>query len=93
MERASDTNVALVVDDESMNVFFMRNQLRMIGISYDSTMVATKAVKLVEDRIAKVAEGTAQMYKLLLIDYSMPDLDWIQLVRELRSMIKEKDLK
>ena len=56
-------------------------------------MVSTRAIDLVKDRLAKVLEGTAKMYKIILLDYSMPDLDGIQLVRELRSMIKEKGLK
>ena len=92
MERSSDTSTALVVDDENMNVFFMRNTLKGLGISCDSTMVPTKAVKLVEERLAKVALGTAKMYKLLLIDYSMPDLDGIELVKKLRAMIDASQL-
>ena len=75
MEQASDTAVALVVDDEAMNVFCMRGILKNLGISSDSTMVSKRAVTLVEDRIAKVKEGKAQMYKVFLIDYSMPDFD------------------
>ena len=87
LEQASDTAVALVVDDESMNVFCMRGMLKNLGITSDSTMVSTRAVKLVEDRIAKVKEGKAEMYKILLIDYSMPDFDGLELIQRLRSML------
>ena len=92
LEQASDTAVALVVDDESMNVFCMRGMLKNLGISSDSTMVSTRAVKLVEDRIAKVKEGKAEMYKILLIDYSMPEFDGLELVQRLRSMLQESQL-
>ena len=63
-----------------------------LGISCDSTMVSTNAVNIVEDRIAKVLRGTAEMFKILLIDYSMPDMDGLELVRKLRSLLEEHNL-
>ena len=92
MEKASDTSIALIVDDEGMNVFCMRDILKSLEISSDSTMVSTKAIQLVEDRIAKVAQGTAVMYKLLLLDYSMPDLDGIELVQKLRALVDASEV-
>ena len=87
MEHSCDTNVALVVDDESMNVFAMREQLKILSISSDTTMISSTALLLVMQRMERVVQGTAKMYKLLLIDYSMPKMDGIELVKEVRALI------
>ena len=89
LEICADSSVALIVDDESMNVFCARAQLLDIGISCDSTLISTKAVNLVEERIKLVAQGVAEMYKVMLIDYSMPDMDGLELVKKLRTMIED----
>ena len=52
-------------------------------------MISTKAVNLVEERIKLVAQGVAEMYKVMLIDYSMPDMDGLELVKKLRTMIED----
>ena len=87
MEHSSDTNIALVVDDENMNVFSMREQLKILSISSDTTMISTKALLFFQHRVEKAVRGTAEMYKLLLIDYSMPDMDGLELMKELRALI------
>ena len=65
----------LVVDDEAMNVEVLVSMLREMGIESDSCLGAIFALPIVMDRIKKVQEGTAQMYKLVLLDYSMPQMD------------------
>ena len=91
MEHSCDTNVALVVDDESMNVFAMREQLKILSISSDTTMISSTALLLVMQRMERVVQGTAKMYKLLLIDYSMPKMDGIELVKEVRALIDSNE--
>ena len=87
-----DDNDALVVDDEPINVIMMRAQAKYLGFKCDSTVKSAKVVQLVKDRIAKVKRGEAQMYKLFLIDYSMPELDGLQLIKMLREILKENEL-
>ena len=38
IEVRNDKNIALVVDDESMNVFMMRSQVESLGFGCDSTI-------------------------------------------------------
>lgn len=77
----------MVVDDEYMNVFCMSEQLKSFRISSDTTMVSTKAVDIVKERIAKTNQGITSMYKIMLIDYCMPDLDGLEFLKNVRSMI------
>ena len=58
-----------------MNVEVIVGMLREMGIESDSCPGAIFALPIVMDRIKKVQAGTAQMYKLILLDYSMPQMD------------------
>ena len=77
MDNESDV---LIVDDEYMNVFCLSGQLKGLGIKSDTTMISTEALSIFEDRIAKVVARKADMYKLCLLDYSMPEMDGLELV-------------
>lgn len=70
-------NVVLVVDDESFNIIVIRNQFKKLGLGCNSSLSTAKVLELLSERIEKVKKGEAEMYKLLLIDYSMPELDGI----------------
>ena len=50
----------------------------------DSTATSSKVPQLVKQRHDRAVKGEVKMYKLFLIDYSMPDLDGIELVKMLR---------
>ena len=86
IEVDSDQNKVLIVDDEDMNVFCLRAQLSDLQVSSDSTIKSTRALELVKSRICKVLKGEASMYKLCLIDYCMPELDGLALVKEARRL-------
>ena len=77
VEVIHDENLALVVDDEDINVIVVRNQVEQLGLGCDSTIHSTKVEEIVQNRIQKVKSGKAKMYRLLLFDYSMPEIDGI----------------
>ena len=58
-----------------MNVEVIVSMLREMGIESDSCLGAIFALPLVQERIKKAKAGTDHMYKLILLDYSMPQMD------------------
>ena len=85
-------NEVLVVDDESFNIIVIRNQFKKLGLGCNSSLSPAKVLELVSERIEKAKQGEAEMYKLLLIDYSMPEIDGIMLIKQLRELIVENGL-
>ena len=67
-EKQEPPNI-LVIDDEPMNV------LAQEGLTADVSQSGYEGIQYVQDRVIKVEKGEAQMYKVIFLDYSMPDLD------------------
>ena len=59
VEVRDDKNLALVVDDEDINVIVVRNQVEQLGLGCDSTIHCTKVEELIQNRIQKVQSGQA----------------------------------
>ena len=49
-------------------------------------------MKAVQDRVIAVLEGKASMYKVILLDYSMPDMDGPQVSIKVREITKSTGL-
>jgi len=71
----SEFPLVLIVDDEPMNILLMNSMLEDRGIITDYTTSGSAALSLVENRLKHVIEGKAVMYRLILLDYSMPEMD------------------
>ena len=78
----------LIVDDEIFNIQAMKTQMEDEGFAVDVSTSGTEAVKLVRERIEKVYQGQGEMYKLILLDYSMPDMDGPQVATHIRALFK-----
>ena len=74
MEQAIQPQV-LVVDDDPMNVEVMQAMLAQLGIPNDVAMSGSKAIDIIEARIQLYEERQVDMIKIVLLDYSMPDMD------------------
>ena len=58
----------------------------------DQAMSGVKALALINERISKVKAGEAEMYKLLMLDYSMPEMDGPQVATEIRKLLSEANI-
>ena len=55
----------------------------------DSALNGKDAIKLVQNRIEQVYRGeVAFMYKVILLDYSMPEMDGPQFAQELLALLE-----
>ena len=60
----------------------------MKHIKSDTALSGSIALKLVEERLNKVLQGQAIMYKFILIYYSMPEMDGPQTVQNIRELLR-----
>ena len=72
---------ALVVDDEDMNVDIMKELLKAQNYESDLSLNEQKAIQLFKERVQKVKRGEAEMYKIVLLDYSMPGIGGLEVAR------------
>ena len=65
----------LIVDDDLMNIEVHSAMLEHRHIKSDSALNGSLAIKKIQERIELVYRGEASMYMIVLIDYSMPEMD------------------
>ena len=66
----------LVVDDDAMNIKVISSMLNDIGYESDSAMDGQEALSKIIERASNFKEaGGPPMYKIILLDYSMPEMD------------------
>ena len=87
----SDTNTILVVDDCCFNIVAVKSLLEQFNLCADSCSDGEQALEMIKRR----AENPAlSMYKLILMDYSMPRIDGptcTRLIREFMSNAEQWD--
>ena len=70
----------LVVDDDPMQLEIVTSMLlRMRDIQIDSVFSSSQALNLVRTRLKEVILGRAAMYKIILLDYSIDEMDGPQI--------------
>ena len=71
-----------------MNIEVLSALLRQRALKSDSALNGNEAIKLVQNRIEQVYRGEiAGMYKVILLDYSMPEMEGPQVAIEIRRML------
>ncbi len=75
----------LIVDDCSFNVFAIKGQIEQLGQEAQSCCNGNEAIKLVHDRI----KSQKPMFKLILMDYSMPICDGPEATLQIRTHLAE----
>ena len=79
----------LIVDDNSLNIFALQAQLQAFNVDSDIALNGKDAVQLVSDRIQSVFQGIHnKTYKLILLDYSMPQMDGPQTAKAINAEIR-----
>ena len=66
----------LIVDDDIINVEVHEAMItQMMNLKSDTALSGSIAIDLIKERLDQVMQGQAKMYKFILMDYSMPDMD------------------
>ena len=82
----------LVVDDTQINIEILKDILGISAILCDSALSGTIALQMIQERILMVKEGTGEIYKVILLDFSMPVMDGPATAMELRRVIAESGI-
>ena len=56
----------------------------MKQLKSDTALSGSIALELIKERLEKVLQGQASMYKFILMDYSMPEMDGPQTAEKIR---------
>lgn len=80
----------LVVDDCMINIMAVSSILDSIGFKYDTSNDGLEAIEAVKKRRALMP--SADMYKLIFMDYSMPNCNGCDATREIRDYLSQQDV-
>ena len=87
-----DFNQILVVDDEAINIEILSAMIKQLGYQTDHATSGSEAVMKVKERFELMQAGRAQIYKVILLDFSMPDLDGPHVSQEIRQLYYDKPM-
>ena len=82
----------LVVDDDHMNIEVITAMLSSKHVKADSALNGNQALALIQTRMALAYQGKTTMYKIILLDYSMPEMDGPQVATEIRRIFQNSVL-
>ena len=75
----------LVVDDDPMQVEIVTSLIHIMrNIQCDSVFSSSQALNFVRTRLDEVLQGRATMYKIILLDYSIDEMDGPQIAHTIR---------
>ena len=75
-----------------MNIQVMKTMLESLSVGTDDAIDGPSALKLIKKRVKMAQDEDVPMYKIILLDYSMPEMDGPQVAIELRQMLEEARL-
>ena len=75
----------LIVDDDSFNIVAIQSLLQQFNLKSDYCNDGKEAIEMVKKR----SKSDDPMYKLILMDYSMPDCDGPQATYAIREYLNE----
>ena len=76
----------MIVDDEPFNIFAIQSLLTNWGIPSESVGSGSEALETIQDRVRLVRQEKASMFRLILLDYCMPNLNGIQTATAIRAI-------
>ena len=78
-----------------MNIEVMKAMLDNMDINFDVAHSGSMALQVIKNRMDQIkTRKTAEMYKIILLDYSMPDMDGPEvatLIREIFNSDRNND--
>ena len=74
----------LVVDDCPFNIIALKNIIHGFDIGCDFCMTGAEALQKVRERVL----SNKPNYKLILMDYSMPECDGISATRSIKQFVR-----
>ena len=79
-----DQASVLITDDNSFNQFALQTLLQQFNLSGDLASNGFEAIEMIEARL----KSDFPMYSLILMDYSMPDMDGLTCSAQIRELLR-----
>ena len=83
----------LIVDDTQFNIEMVQMQLQAAGVESDAAPGGQEALDLINTRLEECYKDSGvKMYKVILLDYSMPKMDGPEAAIKMRKMLENNIL-
>ena len=82
----------LIVDDEILNIEVIGLLLLGKKIVTDSALSGNEALEKIKERAKFVKDGSGEMFKIILLDYCMPEIDGPETAQLIRAYIEQEGM-
>ena len=76
----------LLVDDNVFNLIALNSLFKQFGVECDQAFNGTESIK----KVRNLSESGQPLYKLIMMDYSMPDCNGPEATRQIRELLNER---
>ena len=83
--------VIMVVDDNPMNIYVVSELLKSDNFKVDTALDGVTALSMIKQRIDQFAVGEGILYRLILLDFSMPGMDGPTVAKEIQKLYQESE--
>ena len=75
------------MDDEPTNIEILSILLKLKNLGSNYAACGQEALQVLKERIAKVKQNKLEMFKIIFLDFSMPDMDGPEVAQEFKRML------
>ena len=80
-----------MIDDDHMNILAITQMMTLRGRKLDGAIGGNKGIECIQKRVDLITQGVS-MYRLILIDYSMADVDGPQVANVITDLVAKKGI-
>lgn len=74
------------------NIMIMNDMLKEMRVKSNYVLSGADAITSIENRLALAEEGKGEMYKLVLLDYNMPEMDGPAVAKRIHELFRSNSL-
>ena len=82
----------LIVDDDPMNIHVLQAMLKLMNNDCNHALNGQDAIQKVKTRITDVEQNKTEMYRIIFLDYNMPDINGPEVAQEIRFLIEKASI-
>ena len=81
-------STVLIIDSDKESSIRIKNAFNLLDVESDSSLTAKEGISKLAQRIMESCFATEKSYKMILVAYDMPDMNFAKLMKKIKTTCK-----